>query len=164
MSTSQVTPASLGAQMAAAFSAYFAAQNALAVASYNSAVVKAVSFGVAPPAPPMMTAVNTDLIIQLEEQSAAAPNSVTAAQWAQITAQVQYVPVTAPPVPASPVKYTIGAAEPTLPGFYAVSSSTNQPIVDATVIDASNMTDPDGHTYVAHTFGFAGSVAAQRRS
>lgn len=159
--TPTFTPMQLGQMLAAAFQNYWTGANALAVATYNKAVATAKSQGLPTPTPPMLTVVNVNLVVQLEEQSAAAPDSVTPAQWAAVTAQVPYVPVVNPPAPAGPVLYTIGAAEPTLPGFYAVWASNNQPIADGTIINASNMAQPDGHTYIAHTFGFAGSVAAQ---
>lgn len=146
----------------------FGALNAAAIAVYNKAVASYYAvYGTHPgpgapplPAPPMLSTVDASMYIQLSGEI-----NVLDSEWAKVVISFPYIPVNPPPpTPATPL-YTIGAPNPYMQGFFAVSVSTNahDDLRDGTKIVAENMATPDGHSYMIHVYGF-GNVLAQMTS
>lgn len=161
------TPLEIATLGAANEAKMYGAINAANIAIWNKAIASYTAiYGTQPnssappePPPPMLTLVDQGLYIQLSQEA-----DVPGSAWMKVLIQVQYVPVAPPPPTPTAALYTIGAANPYMPGFFAVSVSTNahSDLADGIRIGPNNNANhDDAHQYVLHVYGFAGSVLAQ---
>lgn len=157
--TSQATAQQLGQQLASAMQAAAATQNQSAVAFYNQGAAVAKSTGSTPPAPPMLTIVDTNAVVQLELQAnqmfATGTGNPSSINWSSVYTQIQYVPIAAPPTPAAPPVVISSSQVPGYPGFYESTSG------DGSSIPAGTTVTQGGHTYVKHVYGPFGSAMWQ---
>jgi hypothetical protein len=155
------TPAQIAAIGAANAAAMYGAMNANNIALYNKNVA---AFPLTQP--PELFLFSSALYIQFSLEASANPSANI--DWSECVTMVTYVPVPVPPAPASNPIYTIGAPDPYMPGFYAVSVNTNShsDLADGTKITPANNSNPgDPHTYVIHGYGLdGGEVLAQMTS
>ncbi len=161
----------LAQQLAKSMQVQAANQNTSAVAFYNQAVAQYAAFygtkpnasAPAPPAPPLLTIVDTGAVIQDEIQwsQLVSTGQFVAADkinWAAVYTQIPYVPVGPPPAIVAPPVVVIGDAIPGEPGFFSSVSG------DSPSIPAGFTQSQGGHQYKKFVFGPFGSVMWQQVS
>jgi hypothetical protein len=157
----QVSIQVIAQQLAASMQNIASIQNSAAINTYNQDVAfyqkvygtSPASTAPAPPAPPMLTKVDTALVIQLELQYNSNPASGEKIDWNSVYSQYQYTPPPPPPPAPVPITATVGTCYVTLHVCSVGSSSAAALLSDgASVVQ-------NGTTYTFHKvqspFGFS---------